>query len=1292
MKIKLYAMALLFLSAASVHAAYWTDANGLRWEYSIIDGEVVLGVSGRVISNATQGTVVIPSRINTYPVTKIKSNAFYACTKVTKFVLPSTEVTIESRAFDSCTSLASIYIPSSVRMIESGAFRNCNQISEVRIDSLEFWFDLAKSFFDISDNPLWHGADLYVSGQLLKEVSIPSDMSIVTPMLFQGCRSLESVTFDEGVVEVGGFAFKGCANLKSVKFSNGVSSILSQAFNGCASLDRVNFPSSLVKLSTSAFGSCVSLEEIDVDADNPVYSVRDGILYNKSGTELILCPMGRRDSVVIPRSVEKIASSAFDGCHAFPSLELNHPIANIDGAFMGCKGISSVKLPEGVVSMEQAFANCTNLRSISIPKSVEKMRGAFYGCSALETVSMPCVADCENAFQDCTSLKSISIPEGKDAIDFDMFYGCVALESVELPTKLKTIGVGAFLNCKSLKSFICPAGVETVGWAAFVGCSGLRELEFPRGAKVQDESVPNKYVDLTYMNLASLERLRMPLIEVTFDNSDGGHAPKTVTYFKGMTSVDYAFGGSLKLGTEGKLRSVNLCEGITTIGEGAFCNSPKLTQVNIPKTVMQICRGAFSGCTGFGNGTIVKDEWLICQNGEPADDFKVPMGVKHIADDVFSGYELKCGTLYIPSSVETIGEGAFSRGTYSNITSLAGVQFIGRGAIGGNLNLKMENGFAVIDGWLMGVSNGLEGAVSLPGSVRHLYCSLGGQRKVTSYDIPPAVDSMPNGGFAYCPLLEEVNLSKNMTRIDDSWFSGCGRLKKVTGMDNVRSIGKEAFLNCTSLTDVDLPDCVTEIGTRAFCGCSALSNLHFPKQLSEMGEECFKRCGFVTLTIPSYIRSIGAYAFSECRSLKSLYFSSKDLRIGVDAFSACTALERLDLTEGVKVEPYGFSDCTALKVICLHSDDIVLGGGAFVGCSALKTFEVPDIKVWCKVLVAPVGALDGYFNGKTIKVNGKVLVNLQTHSGVESIPTGSFAYYDKLSTAIITGVQKIGSIAFEGCSGLKWIVLDDGLESIGSQAFRDCIGLSEVTLPKTLDTLEGGAFVNCVNLRSVTFEGTPPTNSGDPCYNCHPDLVIRVPRNMGWETAVEEGYWKGYPIQYVEIDNSIPYIGENPTTEEVKAAVADSGDSKLIEQVVDAESYNAYRSWSRRLNAQGIAPSAVKSSTQSWMSFALDASKLLERKIANHDLRIERFESAAIQSDGFELSVGIKDVNVGAGATAENLKKVFRLEGASSLDADAFAEDNVDVAIGPSDDGKLKLTAVPKVGGNSFFMRVKTAE
>lgn len=271
-------------------------------------------------------------------------------------------------------------------------------------------------------------------------------------------------------------------------------------------------------------------------------------------------------------------------------------------------------------------------------------------------------------------------------------------------------------------------------------------------------------------------------------------------------------------------------------------------------------------------------------------------------------------------------------------------------------------------------------------------------------------------------------------------------------------------------------------------------------------------------------------------------------------------------------------------------------------------------------------------------------------------------------------------------------MLDEGLESIGSQAFRECIGLSEVTLPKTLDTLESGAFVNCVNLRSVTFEGAPPTNSGDPCYSCHPDLVVRVPRNRGWETAVEEGYWKGYPIQYVEVDNSIPYIGENPTTDEVKAVVAGSGDSKLIELVVDAESYNAYRSWSRKLNAQGIAPSAVKSSTQSWMSFALDASKLLERKIANHDLRIERFESAAIQSDGFELSVGINDVYVGAGATAENLKKVFQLEGASSLEADAFAEDNVDVAIEPSDDGRLKLTAVPKVGGNSFFMRVRMAE
>ena len=56
----------------------------------------------------------------------------------------------------------------------------------------------------------------------------------------------------------------------------------------------------------------------------------------------------------------------------------------------------------------------------------------------------------------------------------------------------------------------------------------------------------------------------------------------------------------------------------------------------------------------------------------------------------------------------------------------------------------------------------------------------------------------------------------------------------------------------------------------------------------------------------------------------------------------------------------------------------------------------------------------------------------------------------------------------------------------------------------------------------------------------------------------------------------------------------------------------------------------------------------------------------------------------------DNLKKLFRLEGAESLDAAAFSPENVSLDFKEPQDGKLKFTATPAVdNAKSFFMKVK---
>jgi len=100
---------------------------------------------------------------------------------------------------------------------------------------------------------------------------------------------------------------------------------------------------------------------------------------------------------------------------------------------------------------------------------------------------------------------------------------------------------------------------------------------------------------------------------------------------------------------------------------------------------------------------------------------------------------------------------------------------------------------------------------------------------------------------------------------------------------------------------------------------------------------------------------------------------------------------------------------------------------------------------------------------------------------------------------------------------------------------------------------------------------------------------------------------------------------------------------------------------------------------------------LIENAPTDEDLTIEAFEPAG-ESGKFDFTVSVKDIEVGSEAAAENLKKVFGLEGGSSLKC--LSSDNVDITFGVPKDGKVKFTAGPNAANadvTTFFMKVKLA-
>ncbi len=178
-----------------------------------------------------------------------------------------------------------------------------------------------------------------------------------------------------------------------------------------------------------------------------------------------------------------------------------------------------------------------------------------------------------------------------------------------------------------------------------------------------------------------------------------------------------------------------------------------------------------------------------------------------------------------------------------------------------------------------------------------------------------------------------------------------------------------------------------------------------------------------------------------------------------------------------------------------------------------------------------------------------------------------------------------------------------------------------------------------------------------------------------------------------ESSDPIPYLGDSPSGIEIYKALEGSADSMLQDNITDGVNYNAYRAWAAVVRSSVgsvvAGAQAVRNAPFAWVSFATDSAALLAKMPTDDDLKVEEFKPSAT-AGSFDFTVSVKDVTIGDKASEDNLKKLFGLEGAESLDSAAFSSENVSLDFKEPQDGKLKFTATPAVdNAKSFFMKVK---
>lgn len=311
---------------------------------------------------------------------------------------PFNVTSIGEYAFDGCSGLTSITIPKTVTSMGYDAFRKCTGLTKVNITDLEAWCKI--NYEEFSTTPLSYAHHLYLNGNEITTLVIPSSLTSIGGKAFSECTGLTSVTIPNSVTSIGEKAFSGCTGLTSFTIPSSVTMIGDGAFSRCTGLTSITIPNSVTSIGENAFSSCSGLTSVTIP--NSVTSISNSTFRDCTGLT----------SIIIPNSVTSIEYIAFNGCSGLTSITIPHSVTNIGAwAFTGCTALTSITVPDSVTSIgEETFKGCISLTSVTIGNSVTSIG--------------------DRAFGGCTGLKSVTIGNSVTSTRNTAFDGCINIETV----------------------------------------------------------------------------------------------------------------------------------------------------------------------------------------------------------------------------------------------------------------------------------------------------------------------------------------------------------------------------------------------------------------------------------------------------------------------------------------------------------------------------------------------------------------------------------------------------------------------------------------------------------------------------------------------------------------------------------------------------------------------------------------------------------------------------------------------------------------------------------------------
>ena len=170
--------------------------------------------------------IIIPDKINGYPVNVLSENVFKGCTNLTYIKVPATVTTLSGNTFAECRSLTEIEVHKN----------NTSYLSE---NGIVFTFDKTTLV-------------AFPAGRS-GEYTVPESVLTIGVSAFEGAYKLTAVNMYNNVSSISTNAFRGCFSLKDLRLSDGLSVIGEKAFANCVDLREIHIPGSVSIIGSDAF-------------------------------------------------------------------------------------------------------------------------------------------------------------------------------------------------------------------------------------------------------------------------------------------------------------------------------------------------------------------------------------------------------------------------------------------------------------------------------------------------------------------------------------------------------------------------------------------------------------------------------------------------------------------------------------------------------------------------------------------------------------------------------------------------------------------------------------------------------------------------------------------------------------------------------------------------------------------------------------------------------------------------------------------------------------------------------